>query len=153
MAGNQMMKCEACGWRHWHTVPCERDDCPHDAAVYATIARALDNAVANGCAEELSKMSAEDIAYDLARLDSACERIDISILKAGVRAWLHPQPVTVPNLVIPRELLLSWSASLMRAMVGVHDDIAEPIRRQALQMKRVIELADQKATEEHRGTA
>jgi rubredoxin len=82
--------CSVCGWRH--TVPCGRDDCPHDAAThYATIARALDNAVANGCMDQLSKMSAEDIAYDLARLEADCERLPIEIIKAGVEAWLHPQ--------------------------------------------------------------
>lgn len=86
-----MIDCSICGWRH--TVPCGRDDCPHDAAThFATIATALDNAVANGCMEELSKMSDENIAYDLARLDAGCERLPIEIIKAGVRAWRAPQP-------------------------------------------------------------
>ena len=85
-----MIDCSVCGWRH--TVPCGRDDCPHDAAThYATITRALDNAVANGCMDELSKMSVEDIAYDLARLEAGCERLPIEIIKSGVDAWLHPQ--------------------------------------------------------------
>jgi hypothetical protein len=82
--------CCSCGWRL--TVPCGRDDCPHDSAThYATIARALDNAVANGCADQLARMSAEDIAYDLARLEAGCERLPIEILTAGVKAWLLPQ--------------------------------------------------------------
>ena len=84
------IECSVCGWRH--TVPCGRDDCPHDAAThYHYIATALDNAVANGFSEQLSRMSPEDIAYDLARLDAGCERLDIGIIVAGVRAWLHPQ--------------------------------------------------------------
>lgn len=88
-----MIACSVCGWRH--SVPCGRDDCPHDAAThYATIAKALDNALASGCAEELSKMSADDIAYDLLRLDAGCERLDPAIVKAGVRAWLHPSGVS-----------------------------------------------------------
>jgi len=74
-------------------VPCGRDDCPYDSAThYAAIAVALDNAVSNGCMEELSKMSDEDIAYDLARQNSGCERLPMEILKAGVRAWRSPQP-------------------------------------------------------------
>lgn len=86
-----MIECSECGWRH--IVPCGRDVCPYDAAThYATIAAALDNAVANGCMAELAKMSAEDIAYDLARHDAGCERLPIDVLKAGVRAWLSPQP-------------------------------------------------------------
>jgi hypothetical protein len=84
------IECSQCGWRH--TVPCGRDDCPHDAAThYHYIATALDNAVANGCLEQLARMSDEDIAYDLARLDAYCERIDIPNLVAGVRAWREPQ--------------------------------------------------------------
>ncbi len=84
--------CSACdSWRHTEN-PCGQDNCPYDAAtLYATIAEALDNAVKNGCMEELSKMSAEDIAYDLARHDANCERMPIEILKAGVAAWQHPQ--------------------------------------------------------------
>lgn len=41
--------------------------------------------------DELAKMSDEAIAYDLACLEPACERLPIEILKAGVRAWLAPQ--------------------------------------------------------------
>lgn len=85
-----MIECSVCGWRH--IVPCGREDCPFDAAThYHKIATALNNAVANGCIEELSKMSDEDIAYDLAQHDAGCERLDISILTAGVRAWREPQ--------------------------------------------------------------
>lgn len=84
------IECSACGWRH--TVPCGREDCPHDAAShYHWIATSLDNAVANGCMAELARMSDEDIAYDLARHDAYCERLSIPILTAGVRAWRLPQ--------------------------------------------------------------
>ena len=51
------------------------------------IREALDNAVENGCAAELAAMSDEDVAYDLARHDAACERFSMAILVAGVRAW------------------------------------------------------------------
>jgi len=84
------IECSACGWRH--TVPCGREDCPHDAAThYHYIATALDNAVANSCMDELARMSDEDIAYDLARHDAHCERLSIPVLSAGVRAWREPQ--------------------------------------------------------------
>jgi hypothetical protein len=85
------IECSACGWRH--TVPCGRDDCPHDAAThYHYIATVLDNAVANGCMEQLARMSDEDIAYDLAQHDAYCgEHLGIPILVAGVRAWRLPQ--------------------------------------------------------------
>lgn len=90
-SSSSLVDCSVCGWRH--IVPCGRDDCPHDAAThFATIATALDNAVKNGCIEELARMSDEDIAYDLARLEAGCERLPIEILKAGVRAWRSPQP-------------------------------------------------------------
>lgn len=51
----------------------------------AVVRRALDNAVENGCADELARMSDEAVAYDLIRHDAECERLGVALVTASVR--------------------------------------------------------------------
>jgi hypothetical protein len=72
--------------------------------------------------EELAKMSAEEIAYDLASYDADCERLPIEILRAGVQAWLHPQPAD--SLLSDEELREMW-----RSVYAPHAELNGPLIR------------------------
>lgn len=83
----------ACGERRYvgHPLPPGgRSAMPRFAAVMNTVHAALNNAVENGCAGELARVSDRDLAYDLARFDADLEGEDIEVLTQGVRRWRGP---------------------------------------------------------------
>jgi hypothetical protein len=96
------IECSVCGWRH--TVPCGRDDCPHDAA---TNCHYISGDRLDAIRVFYKHRPRGDVAFLLAQLDDVSQQLEV-LRPGGLFAWKSKHDAL---LAIIRDIVNQWEGA------------------------------------------